>query len=79
MVTVAVLAVYAYRDVWPLMTFTLHPIDSAEGDLLWAKVAVAAFVALLPLFEPYPYIPYDPAVRDFPIFCLRNADWNIDA
>lgn len=74
----AVLAVYAYRDVWPLMTFTLQPADSAEGDLLWAKVAVASLVALLPLFEPYPYIPYDPAVRISSSLCLHNVNYDVD-
>lgn len=63
LVTFTILAVYAYRDIWPLMTFTLQPKDGAEGDLLWAKVALLAFVGVfLPLFEPYPYVPYDPAV-----------------
>lgn len=63
LVTFTALAVYAYRDIWPLMTFTLEPKDSAEGDLLWAKIAFLALVgALLPLFEPYPYVPYDPTV-----------------
>lgn len=60
----AVFAVYAYRNVWPLMTFTLHPLDDAEGRILWAKVALAALAGVIePLFEPYPYIPVDPKVR----------------
>lgn len=62
-VTFAILVVYGYRDLWPLMTYTLQPKDKAEGNLLWAKIALASFVgALEPIFEPYPYIPYDPAV-----------------
>lgn len=65
-VTFPILAVYMYRDIWPLMTFTLAPKDEAEGRVLWAKVALAAFVgAVEPIFEPYPYIPYDPAVSIF--------------
>lgn len=63
LVTFGLLALYAYRDIWPLMTFTLEPVDSAEGNILWAKLALVAFVgAVLPLLEPYPYIPYDPTV-----------------
>lgn len=63
-VTLAVCALYAYRDVWPLWTFTLHPIDQAEGGILWAKVALALFISVIePLFEPYPYVPVDPKVR----------------
>lgn len=63
LVTFALLALYAYRNIWPLMTFTLEPIDSAEGNILWAKLILLAFVgALEPLLEPYPYIPYDATV-----------------
>ena len=63
LVTFGFLAVYAYRDIWPLMTFTLQPKDSFEGNLLWVKIGLLAFVgAFVPLFEPYPYIPYDPMV-----------------
>jgi hypothetical protein len=60
----AVFGTYAYRNIWPLMTFTLTPADAAEGGLLWAKVLLSALGAVvLPLFEPYPYIPLDPSVR----------------
>ena len=60
LVTIAVLGVYVYRDIWPMMTFTLHPLDGAEGNILLAKIALAAVTGVaLPLFEPYPYIPYD--------------------
>ena len=63
LVTFSILAVYAYRDVWPLMTIPLRPKDEAEGNILWVKIALLAFVGVfLPLFEPYPYIPYDPEV-----------------
>ena len=55
---------YMYRDVWPLMTFTLRPLDAAEGRVLWAKLALIACVgAVEPLLEPYPYIPHDPLVN----------------
>ncbi|EKM56938.1 uncharacterized protein PHACADRAFT_208107 [Phanerochaete carnosa HHB-10118-sp] len=60
LVTFAILAVYAYRDVWPLMTFALQPKDGHEGVFLWTKLALAAFVgAIEPMFEPYPYVPYN--------------------
>jgi hypothetical protein len=63
-VSFALLAVYVYRDVWPLMTYTLRPADEIEGRLLWAKITLIMLAGLvLPLFEPYPYIPVDPAVR----------------
>lgn len=63
LVTFTALAVYVYRDIWPLMTFTLRPKDSAEGGLLWVKIGLLVFVgAIEPLFEPYRYIPCDPLV-----------------
>jgi hypothetical protein len=46
--------------VWPLITFTLSPADGSD-HLLWAMFALAGVSGLLiPLCEPYPYIPYDP-------------------
>ena len=63
LVTFTILAVFTYRNVWPLMTFTLRPKDAAEGDVLWVKLGLLAFVGVfLPLLEPYPYTPYDPSV-----------------
>lgn len=57
-VTLAAFAAYAYRDLWPLMTYTLRPMDEAEGAICWIKVALAMWAGVLsPLLEPYPYIP----------------------
>ncbi|KAI0932659.1 hypothetical protein AcW1_000282 [Taiwanofungus camphoratus] len=54
-------AVYVYRDVFPLMTFTLSPVDGADGALFWSKFAVLTFVAVVvPLLIPRQYIPIDP-------------------
>ncbi|KAJ3558885.1 hypothetical protein NM688_g664 [Phlebia brevispora] len=59
-VTFAVSALYCYRDIWPLMTFTLQPIDEAEGAILWVKIGLMIFVSTVePLLEPYTYIPVD--------------------
>ena len=64
LVTLAVFALYAYRDLWPLLTFTLQPLDQGEGSLLWSKIAIAGLVGVVePLFEPFPYVPVDPRVR----------------
>ncbi|KAI0758154.1 multidrug resistance-associated ABC transporter [Fomes fomentarius] len=53
--------VYAYRDLWPLATFTLKPADASEGSLLWAKIGVLTFVAIvIPIIVPRQYIPLDP-------------------
>ena len=56
--------VFAYRNLYPLSTFTLSPIDIEEGWLLWAKVGVLTFVAaIIPIIIPTQYIPFDPKVR----------------
>lgn len=74
LVTFAMLAVYSYRDVWPLMTFTLQPQDSVEGNLLWAKLALFAFVSVVePLFEPYPYVAYDLEVSNIFLADVRKS------
>ena len=63
MVLLAVFVMYTYRNVWPLMTFTLRPHDEAEGGILWVKLALAGLAGIVvPLFEPYPYTPFDPKV-----------------
>ncbi|KIK08096.1 hypothetical protein K443DRAFT_672979 [Laccaria amethystina LaAM-08-1] len=60
-VLLVALAVYLYRDVWPLATYTLTPIDASEGSLLWAKLGVLCFTAaFIPLFIPRVYEPVDP-------------------
>lgn len=59
----AMFAVFAYRDLWPLITFNKHPKDISEGALLWAKVAVLFLTSVVfPLVSPRQYIPIDPAV-----------------
>ena len=39
--------VYAYRDLWPLATFTLVPMDVAEGVLLWVKISILTTAAII--------------------------------
>ncbi|KAI0918361.1 hypothetical protein AcV5_002367 [Taiwanofungus camphoratus] len=54
-------AVYVYRDIWPLATFTLAPVDAAEGGILWAKIGLlTAAAVVVPLCMPRQYIPLDP-------------------
>ncbi|PCH35585.1 hypothetical protein WOLCODRAFT_107550 [Wolfiporia cocos MD-104 SS10] len=60
-VLIAALAIYSYRDVWPLATFTLSPMDGAEGALIWAKIGILAFASVvIPLSIPRRYVPFDP-------------------
>ena len=57
-------AVYIYRDVFPLTTFTLQPADAAEGGVLWIKVVALTYAAMVvPLIIPRTYTPVDPKVR----------------
>jgi hypothetical protein len=54
-------SVYAYRDIWPLLTFTLSPADGRDGSLLWAKVSLLAVAGVvIPLVTPRRYVPLDP-------------------
>ncbi|KAJ7283157.1 P-loop containing nucleoside triphosphate hydrolase protein [Mycena rebaudengoi] len=54
-------AVYVYRDVFPLATFTRVPEDLHEGPILWAKISLLFATAIVvPLFTPRQYIPVDP-------------------
>ncbi|KAI0045217.1 P-loop containing nucleoside triphosphate hydrolase protein [Auriscalpium vulgare] len=60
-VLLSAFAVYAYRDLWPLATFTLAPLDQREGSLLWARIAVLGIASILiPLAIPRKYVPHDP-------------------
>jgi hypothetical protein len=59
----AVTACYAYRDIWPSMTYTRWRKDD-EGPLLWVKISLAALASVVfPSLQPYQYIPFDPQVR----------------
>ncbi|KAF9786031.1 hypothetical protein BJ322DRAFT_1057551 [Thelephora terrestris] len=52
---------FAYRDLYPLATFSLSPIDIEEGWLLWTKLGVLTFAAtIIPIIIPTQYIPFDP-------------------
>lgn len=57
-------ATYIYRDVWPLATYTLTPIDAIEGPILWAKIADLTLVAVvIPLITPRQPDTYDEVHR----------------
>ncbi|KAI0066573.1 P-loop containing nucleoside triphosphate hydrolase protein [Artomyces pyxidatus] len=57
----ATFCVYAYRDLWPLATFTLSPADQLEDALLWVKISLLTFASIfIPLTIPRQYMPYNP-------------------
>jgi len=52
--------VYTYRDVWPLATYTLQPVDP-DNWTVWASFAVLTAVGvIIPVLTPFEYIPIDP-------------------
>ncbi|EIW86373.1 hypothetical protein CONPUDRAFT_78742 [Coniophora puteana RWD-64-598 SS2] len=54
-------AVFIYRDIYPLLTFTKQPQDVQEGWLLWSRLIVLGLIAVVfPLVFPRQYIPEDP-------------------
>ncbi len=58
--SIAVFALYAYRDIFPLITFTRHPQDPryVPAALVWARVVLLAVVSMfVPLFQPRPFVP----------------------
>ncbi|KAG6827484.1 hypothetical protein H0H92_011587 [Tricholoma furcatifolium] len=53
--------VYFYRDIFPLATYTLSPLDASEGAILWAKICLLVVISVaIPLLVPRQYIPVDP-------------------
>ena len=66
---------YGYRDVWPLMTYTLRPCDIHEGALLWAKTILTAFAGVvLPITVPRKYVPVTPQVFKLYVLSLRSLN-----
>ncbi|KAL0567860.1 hypothetical protein V5O48_014131 [Marasmius crinis-equi] len=57
---VATFLVYAYRDLFPLATYTLEPQDRDEGVFLWFKVGFLIAASALPLAMPRQYTPVNP-------------------
>ena len=67
------LALYVFRDVWPLATYAGVPLDGKEGKILWAKVAVLVFTAVVvPLCIPKSYTPQEAKVTLLPEGAQRH-------
>lgn len=57
-------AVFGYRDLYPLATFDLTPLDFEEGWIVWVKIALLfALGIVIPLAIPRRYIPHNPKVN----------------
>ncbi|KAL7413558.1 P-loop containing nucleoside triphosphate hydrolase protein [Mrakia frigida] len=58
--------VYAKRDIYPMITFTIRSSDKLDVAM-WIRLGVLTFTALFPpLFTPRPYIPLDPTGNSEP-------------
>ena len=54
--------VYIWRDIWPLATFHLEPLDP-QTWVTWTSISLLSVVGVLvPLFIPHQYVPVDPGV-----------------
>lgn len=63
-ILLAALAVFTYRDLWPLATFNTAPADGHLGWIGWARVVLTLYAgAIVPLVLPGVYVPADPKVR----------------
>lgn len=57
------LAIYTYRDVWPLATFTREPLDLNPAWFTWTSIALLTLSGVVvPILIPHEYIPIDPNV-----------------
>ncbi|KAG8899583.1 hypothetical protein FRC01_010451, partial [Tulasnella sp. 417] len=53
-------SIFAYRDLYPLVTYTMHPVD-ADGWVTWVRVGLLTLVGLvLPLVVPRRFVPVNP-------------------
>ena len=61
-ILLAVWSIYAYRDILPLAIYGRSPEDEGEGNILWAKIGVLTFAAIvLPIISPrHPPPPENP-------------------
>ncbi|KZV91873.1 hypothetical protein EXIGLDRAFT_675729 [Exidia glandulosa HHB12029] len=67
--------VYVARDVYPLATYSLVPLDAAD-PLLWFKVAVLSVAAVVvPVCIPHTYIPNGASTRNEHVPPEETASW----
>ncbi|CAG7846211.1 ATP-binding cassette transporter abc4 Short=ABC transporter abc4; AltName: Full=ATP-energized glutathione S-conjugate pump abc4; AltName: Full=Glutathione S-conjugate-transporting ATPase abc4 [Serendipita indica DSM 11827] len=72
---VAAWAVYLYRDVWPVATYTLQPVDPNHWTT-WTSIALLTLVAVaIPAFMPHEYIPVDPERPSSEVNPEQTASW----
>ncbi|BEJ16010.1 hypothetical protein CspHIS471_0506150 [Cutaneotrichosporon sp. HIS471] len=53
-------ALYAYRDIWPSLTYYLSPSD-VNNWVTWTRIGILGFAGvMIPLIRPRTYVPVDP-------------------
>uniref|UniRef100_A0A0W0FUG8 Atp-binding cassette transporter n=1 Tax=Moniliophthora roreri TaxID=221103 RepID=A0A0W0FUG8_MONRR len=61
LILLSALGVYAYRDIYPLVTYDLSPQDKWESPLIWVKITLLLLTSVvIPLVTPGVYVPVDP-------------------
>lgn len=66
--------IYAWRDLWPLATYNLSPVDQLSRAL-WTEISLLSYVAVVvPLVIPHQYIPLDPKEASEP-HPEQTASW----
>ncbi|EIW66578.1 hypothetical protein TREMEDRAFT_65446 [Tremella mesenterica DSM 1558] len=68
---------YAYRDLWPLLTYHIAPSD-LQNPITWARISLLTVVAVvIPLIRPRTYVPADPENPSLPddVAPEQTAPW----
>ncbi|KAI3595054.1 atp-binding cassette transporter [Moniliophthora roreri] len=61
LILLSALGVYAYRDIYPLVTYDLSPQDEWESPFIWVKIILLLLTSVvIPLVTPGVYVPVDP-------------------
>ncbi|KAF8528037.1 P-loop containing nucleoside triphosphate hydrolase protein, partial [Hysterangium stoloniferum] len=76
LIMLGVVGAYISRDIYPLATYTLKPMDEAQGWLLWSRIVFASFVGVvIPLNMPRTYTPVDPLNPAKEVNTEQTASW----
>lgn len=71
----AAACLYAYRDLYPLLTYTLDPSD-VDNAITWVRVGLLYVAAIaIPLLRPRTYTPADPAAPATEIHPEQTTPW----
>ncbi|PVG02126.1 hypothetical protein CPB86DRAFT_772767 [Serendipita vermifera] len=67
--------IYIYRDLWPLATYTLHPIDPNHWTT-WTAIGLLTVVGIfVPFLMPHEYVPAEPENPYKDVNPEQTASW----